>query len=225
MFKKLFPFLFLLLLVACNPGADTPHQIASYPLNESPSYAPPPTLPQTAILVYNATLDLTVWNVNDAAKSAMQKAADYSGYLSSSNTWTSDGQTYASLTFALPAGNYDRALKAFKSLGTVTHEQVSGKLYPNYANQSGWDYTSYITLNLALRFETVAWPSVDVPESRPFRTLSAAFGVLVGLLGFLLDVAIWLVVVGGPFVLIGWGIRRVFHLGQKKATRGDEKAP
>lgn len=207
MFKKIIPFLFLVLLAACQPG--TPRQIASYP-NETQTYAPPDTVPQTAILIYDASLALTVWNVEDAANSALQKAADYGGYLSASNTWTSGGQTYATLTFALPAGNYDRALNAFKRLGTVTQEQVSGKLYP-YSGQSGWDYTSHITLNLSQRFETVQWPSVHVTETRPLRTFSAAFGVLVGLLGFLLDIAIWLVVVVGPFLLIGWGIKKIWQ--------------
>lgn len=210
MIKKLLPILFLvLILAACQPGANTPRQIAAYPNeNNSQSYSPPQGVPQTAILVYDASLDLTVWNVEAAANSALQKAADYGGYLSSSNTWISNGQTFATLTFALPAGNYDRALNAFKRLGTVTHEQVSGKLYPSYSGQSGWDYTSHITLNLSQRFETVEWPSIDVSDARPMQTLSAAFSVLVTLLGFLLDVTIWLTVVVGPFMLVGWGIRR-----------------
>lgn len=216
MFKKILPFLILLtLLAACSPAADTPRQIASYPLAENKTYAPPPDVSPTAILVYNATLDLTVWNVNDTANSAMQKAADYGGYLSASNTWTANGQTYATLTFALPAGNYDRALNAFKRLGTVAQEQVSGKLYSTYNGQSGWGYTSYITLNLSQRFENAEWPSINVSQSHPMQTLSSAFGVLVGLLSFLLDIAIWLTVVVGPFVLIGWVLRRVFHLGNK----------
>ncbi|HNB51341.1 MAG TPA: DUF4349 domain-containing protein [Anaerolineales bacterium] len=225
MFKKILPFLFLFtLLTACSPGADTPRQIATYPLNENQTYIPPPDISPTAILVYDASLALTVWSVEDAANSALQKAADYGGYLSSSNTWTSGGQTYAILTFALPAGNYDRALNALKRLGTVTQEQVSGQLYP-YSGQSGWDYTSHITLNLSQRFETVQWPSVHVTETRPLRTFSAAFGVLVGLLGFLLDVAIWLVVVVGPFLLIGWGIRRLIKGGTQPSQTEKASEP
>lgn len=217
MYKKLLPFLLLTLLAACQPSSPGPRQIASYPNGgEAPqTYAPPPALPSTTILVYDASLALTVWNVEDTAQSALQKATDYGGYLSASNTWTANGHTYATLTFALPAGNYDRALNAFKRLGTVTQEQVSGKLYAPYSGQSGWGYTSYITLNLAQRLETVQWPSVDVTDARPMRTLSTAFGVLVSLLGFLLDVTIWLVVVGGPFVLIGWGIRRLVNAFRK----------
>ena len=216
MIKKLIPILFLaLILVACQPAADGPRQIASYPngvqAETSETYSPPIGVPQTAILVYDASLDLAVWNVDDAANSALQKAADYGGYLSASNLWNANGQKYATLTFALPAGNYDQALAAFKRLGTVNREQVSGKLYSPYSGQTGWDYTSHITLNLSQRFETVEWPSLDVTDAHPMRTLSAAFGVLVTLLGFLLDIAIWLTVVVGPFVFVGWGVRKVWR--------------
>ena len=224
MTKKLLSILFLaLILAACQPAADSPRQIASYPSGgeTSQSYSPPIGVPQTAILVYDANLDLTVWNVEDAANGAMQKAADYGGYLSSSNTWISNGKTYATLTFALPAGNYDRALNAFKRLGTVTREQVSGKLYPSYSGQSGWEYTSYITLNFFQRFETVEWPSLAVSDARPMRTFSAAFGVLVSLLAFLLDVAIWLTVVVGPFVFVAWGVKQVLR-GRGEKERGSE---
>jgi hypothetical protein len=148
--------------------------------------------------------------VDDAANAALQKAAEYGGYLSASNLWTANGHTYATLTFALPAGNYDQALTAFKRLGSINREQVSGKLYSPYSGQTGWDYTSHITLNLSQRFETVEWPSLDIPDARPMRTLSAAFGVLVTLLGFLLDVAIWVTVVVGPFVFVGWGARKLW---------------
>jgi len=149
MIKKLIPILFLaLILVACQPAADGPRQIASYPngvqAETSETYSPPIGVPQTAILVYDASLDLAVWNVDDAANSALQKAADYGGYLSASNLWNANGQKYATLTFALPAGNYDQALAAFKRLGTVNREQVSGKLYSPYSGQTGWDYTSHI---------------------------------------------------------------------------------
>jgi len=51
------------------------------------------------------------------------------------------------------------------------------------------------------------------------RTLSAAFGVLVTSLGFLLDVAIWLAVVVGPFVFVGWGLRKVWGGMRGKGER------
>jgi hypothetical protein len=226
MIKKLIPILFLaLLLVACQAAADGPRQIASYPSQvqseTSETYAPPIGVPQTAILVYDASLDLVVWNVDDAANAALQKAAEYGGYLSASYPWNVGGKKYASLTFVLPAGNYDYALAAFKRLGTVNREQVSGTLYSPYSGQTGWDYTSHITLNLSQRFETVEWPSLDVTDARPMRTLSAAFGVLVGLLEFLLDVAIWLTVVVGPFMFVGWGVRKVWRGRQE--GKGERK--
>ncbi len=220
--KKLIPILFLALtLVACQ-AANTPRQIASYPNGgqESQTFSPPLGVPQTAILVYDAHLDLTVWNVEDTANAALQKISNYGGYLSASNQWTANGQTYATLTFALPAGNFDHALAAFKRLGDVTREQVSGKLSPTYSDQTGWDYTSHITLNLSPRFETVAWPSVDPSNARPMRTLSVAFGVLATLLGFLLDVVIWLAVVVGPFVLMGWGVRKAWRSKGAKTVKG-----
>mgnify|MGYP001200810061 CR=1 FL=1 len=224
MLKKLLSFLFLtVMLAACQSAGNNPRQIASYPNGthaESPqTFSPPAGVPQTTILVYDANVDLAVWNVEDAANDAMQKVTLYGGYLSSSNTWISAGKTYASLTFALPAGNYDRALNTFKRLGTVTREQVSGKLYPSYSGQSGWDFTSHITLNLSPRLETVEWPSLDVPDARPMRTLASAFGVLALLLGFLLDVAIWLTVVVGPFVFVGWGVRKLW-LGTQRVNKG-----
>jgi len=66
----------------------------------------------------------------------------------------------------------------------------------------------------------VEWPALDVTDARPMRTLSAAFGVLVSLLGFLLDVAIWLTVVVGSFVFVGWGVKEVLLGKREKEKRG-----
>ncbi len=228
MIKKLILILFLTsILVACQPGADGPRQIASYPHtipDTAEVYAPPLDVPPTAILVYDANLDLTVWNVEDTANAALQKVADYDGYLSASYLWEADGKEHATLTFALPAGNYDRALTALKRLGDVTREQVSGKLYPTYSAQPGWGYTSHITLNLHQRFETATWPSLNVSDARPMRTLASAFGVLVTLLGILLDIAIWLTVVVGPFVFVGWGAKKIWNgMRQNKNSQNPVK--
>ncbi|MBN2550223.1 MAG: hypothetical protein JXB15_13755 [Anaerolineales bacterium] len=39
----------------------------------------------------------------------------------------------------------------------------------------------------------------------PGRTLRSALGVFLSIFGFLADIIIWLLVVVGPFVLLGWG--------------------
>lgn len=120
--------LFLLALSACQPSAESsPLQIASYPSGDgvqNPQYFPPPDLfPQTGILVYDATLSLTAWHVDNAIQRALEIAEDHGGYLTSSSVIT-EGETYATLTFAVPASNYTRVLKAFKRLGNVTYEQI-----------------------------------------------------------------------------------------------------
>jgi hypothetical protein len=222
MLKKLIPLLIFVLALAACTGEATPIQIASYPGGEQTQYyqsSPPSGIPPNAIIVYNASLDLTVWDIENAVKNAIQIASDYGGYIFSSNT-RSDKEPYASLTFALPASNYSLALSAFKHLGTVTSESVSGKLYSSYRGQSGWDYTSYITLRLTPRVGPIHWPSLNLYNARPIRTLSVAFAVLVNILGFLLDIAIWLIVLFGPFVLVGWGVRRVL---KERTPRQDPK--
>ena len=231
MYKKWIPILVLVLtLAACQAREETtPIQIASYPSGgqtQNPQmYAPPRDIPPTSILVYDAQLALAVWDVEDAFERSLETTADYGGYVSTSNTWYANGEVYAALTFSVPAGNYDRALAAFKRLGKVTSEQISGKLYTAYAGQTGWSYTSYITLNLSPRYETVQWPSVDVSDTHPMRTFASAFGVLVGILGFLLDVAIWLLVVVGPFVGVGWGVKALWRRNRRMIETRESNHP
>jgi hypothetical protein len=47
---------------------------------------------------------------------------------------------------------------------------------------------------------------MNPPAWRPARTLQQAFSVFLSIFGFLTDILIWVVVVVGPFLLIGLGI-------------------
>jgi hypothetical protein len=58
------------------------------------------------------------------------------------------------------------------------------------------------------------------------QTFQRAFGVFVNIFGFLVDIVIWVGVVIGPFLLIGWGIwsaiKRLHRQTDHEDTQADE---
>lgn len=207
--KLAFSILLLAILsVACS-SSEGPEQIAAFPI-ETP-IAISPRYPETA-LVYNATLDLEVSNVERAAERAKEIAFEQNGYLVSSQSWYQDGKKHMSVVLAVPAFHFDDSRDELLRLGSVVGEWIASELISNEGDY--WD--TYSQFTLYLHPKESAFPQISLPEWRPVRTFEKAWEVFVSIFGFLLDIVIWVVVVAGPFLLIGWGIKRLIQWRQKK---------
>jgi hypothetical protein len=197
-------FLFALVLVGCS-GGRTPQMIASYPkelvpLNEYPSYSPP-----AAQIVYDASMVMQVPDPAQAADQAARLAYDYGGYLSSSQGWYEGNRQSVTVILSIPASNFDWVHNKLLELGRLMSEDISGRL-TEYTPEG---FTAYS--QITIKFEPKHGIGLVFPSHRwnPGRTLANALGVFISIFGFIVNVVIWIVVVVGPFVAIGWGIARL----------------
>ncbi len=193
----------ILLLSACSPNAATPQRIASYPAEKSIE-APP----ASNTLVYNAYLEIEVASSEQAAERAQQMVNDLGGYLAGSHSWDQDGRKFISLDLAVPSARFNDLRRQLYLLGTLTHEKADG-------SPGGGSTYSTITVLLRQKYRSPLpapqWSPPTSPRWDPTRTLSEAFNVFMTIFGFLVDILIWIVVVAGPFVLIGLGLRALFR--------------
>ena len=194
-----------LILSACAGGA-TPQLIGSYPkqVTSSPTYAPPPA---NLLVVYNAYLELEVADTDRAAQRATQLAYDYGGYLVSSQSWFAEERKYTTLTLAVPVAQFEAARQALLRLGTLVGESISGDVIRTGHGADEWNVFSNITVQLRPAAASFSLPPLPRFGWSPVRTFEQAFGVFASIFTFLLDILIWIVVVVGPFVLIGLGVR------------------
>lgn len=188
-----------LALAACS--GTGPQLIGTYPKQtSSTTYAtPPPDLR----LVYNAYVDLEVADPDATAKQAVIVAEVYRGYLVNSDTWTSDGQRYTTLTLGVPVEHFDDVHAAVLRLGRVVRDEMTGD--PADANLRMDEGTVFT--NITLQLHTAIGPQFHLPAWgwNPVQTAEQAFGVFASVFTVVADVVIWVVVVLGPFVLMGWG--------------------
>ncbi|MBN1149499.1 MAG: DUF4349 domain-containing protein [Anaerolineales bacterium] len=197
MFAKLKPIylsLAIALLLAGCSNAGGPQMLAAFP-----RATPIAVYPGQVFIVYNAYIELTVSNVDPAAERAAQMAYDNGGYLSGSQSWYVDGRKNTTLTLAVPTPNFDRLRRDLLSLGNLVSESLSGE-----STTPRYNEPQYSSITLHLRPGGLALLPIDAPGWDPGRTFQQAFAVFLSIFGFLADIAIWLVVVGGPFILIGW---------------------
>jgi hypothetical protein len=198
MFRRLFPLILLTItsiLAACGGGA-TPQLIGAYPRgSETGAYPSSEGAPMNTLVVYNAYLELEVYDVDSAAERAKQLAYDYGGYLASSQSWYQGGQPYATLTLAVPVARYDDLRASLLRLGTLTHESTSGELINTYDGSNGWNTFSNITVQLR-------------PASVPNRAVEAASNWIADVVAFVFRLAtglFWIAVVVAPpfFMVVG----------------------
>jgi hypothetical protein len=190
-----------LILAACSSG---PRQIASFPSSDLGSSGAGSS-DSLDDLVYSAYLEITVTNTQSAAERAEQWAYDCGGFLSSSQFFEQDGKIYSILVIQIPSREFDPFRERLLRLGRLENERVDGKWVDT--DHSGWE--SYSQVILSLEPAGFDWPAVQPPSWRPLRTLEHALQVSLSILGFLVDVLIWVVVVAGPFVLLGWGLKKL----------------
>jgi hypothetical protein len=189
--------LLVLLLTGCAASAG-PVQVASFPLaTPIAKYPPDPILYQTYI-------EVVVADVDRAAETAAYRATAYNGYLVSSDSWYAGGRKVISLELAVPTYNFENLRQELLGLGQVVNESLSGQPVDPPPYNHPVEY-SQITLQLRKSGYFMP-PPVQPPTWRPVRTLHKAFSVFLSIFGFLTDILIWVVVVAGPFLLIGLGI-------------------
>jgi hypothetical protein len=202
MFRKrwIVPLFVLMLGAAACSGA--PKQIATYPQDKpvaaSGSYA-------SGSYVYDAHIELGVHRPESSAERAIRLTEDYGGYLVDSQSWWVDGEQQVRLSLRVPAVNFDKLYNSLQRLGTVTSEHIYGRWD---GSGDGWRVSSQITL--LLRDNSPDWPHISLGNWHLMDTLQQAWHVSTSLFGFLLDALIWALVVVGPFVLIGLGVRKLY---------------
>jgi hypothetical protein len=198
------------LLSGCAATAE-PVEIASFPMVTPIAKYPPDPIP------YRTYIEVLVADVDRAAESATYRVTVFNGYLVSSDSWYVDGRKVISMELAVPTTNFENLRQDLLSLGHVINESLSAQPAdsPPYIHPIGY---SRITLQLQSAGYYVPPPVMPPPPAwRPVRTLQQAFSVFLTIFGFLTDILIWVVVVAGPFLLIGLGIGAI--LRKRRATK------
>jgi len=202
--KQIVPVLFALFslttLAACAPTAGGPRLIAAAQATPIAVY---PTLPAPMlqpVTVYNLTLELEVGDVQAAAAEAIRLNTSYGGTLVTNQSWFEERRSVVFLEFAVPDDQSARLHTALLQLGRTT-----GENYATYAHDC-LTCRPFTHISLYLRSANWLLPALPASGWSPERTLRSAWRVSSAIFSFLVDIIIWLVVVAGPFVLIGWGI-------------------
>ena len=189
-------------LAACG-GSATPQLIGAYPRDAIATYAPPPG---SALIAYDAYVDLRVRDVAGAAEQAEALAYDNGGYVAQSRSWYEGDRLHVTLSLAVPVATYAALHEAVLRLGTLQDERVTGSL-SYFSDGDRWNTFSTLTVHFAPAepaWHMPTWPSFGWS---PLATFRAAFEVFSGIFTVLVDVLIWITVVLGPFVLLGLGLR------------------
>jgi hypothetical protein len=199
--NRLITCLALLSLLAAS-CAGTPRQIASYPKEEPVTLSTYPNLPET--YTYDAYLELESHYPDSSASRAIKLTEEYGGYLVDSRSWWVDEEEHINLVLRVPAANFDKLYGELLLLG----DEISEHIYGTWDGRGdGWSIYSQISLQIHPKQSVLE--GISLGRWRPVDTLQKAWSVSTSIFGFLLDALIWLVVVVGPFVLIGLGIRKL----------------
>lgn len=257
-----------LLMAACSPAA-TPApavqtqvvmaQATAAPEIEGPSTGDgvQPVLPSSSgnrMVIKNADIEVLVEEVDSALARVTQMAADYGGYVISSQTTERGGYQYAALQIAVPSAQFENALNQLRDLGVkVLHENASGQdVSAEYVDLrsrlTNLEATAARVREFLADAETVeeslrvnqqlseleaqieqvkgqmkyyegraAFSTISItltpqigpvtpepePAWNPGETFERASEVLIKLVQTVADLLIWLIVVFGPFALIG----------------------
>jgi len=195
-----------------------PSLIGAYPSGRDyAEYIVP--LPEPAVIVYHAMLEMRVRSISNAFEEIKDLAHEYGGYITTAQIWYEDRDANATVVVSVPVYNFDLIYDELMRIGILESENIRGELdsYPAHGHDK-W-VMSTITLNLSER-STLHLP--DFPDWHAANTFRQAFGVVAVIFRFLFDAVIWIVVVLGPFALIGWVTRKLW-LGRQKLNTGTEE--
>ncbi len=82
----------------------------------------------SGLVIKDAEMELLVRDTDVAIAQVTQMAADYGGYILSSQTWYVDGFKYATLRLGIPSAQFEKALNYLRGLGLqVVRENASGQ--------------------------------------------------------------------------------------------------
>lgn len=201
---------FSLILAACtNIAQSTPRLISSFPADG--------TNPPIPGLIYQGMLEMKVSSISEATQMASGYAISWGGYVQSVQTWESDGRAYARMELVTPTSFFEDLLQDLSTLGKTISRQINA----DRPNSVGFN-NGFSSVTLSLQQSGFDWPNVNLPNWRPLRTLQQAGSVTLSLMSFLLDVLIWLLVLGGPFVFLVWlgrlGYRRLQSITRKNIS-------
>jgi hypothetical protein len=171
--------------------------------------------PAGSVLVYDASLDLSVRDVAAAAEGASALASEHGGYVAAEQWWREGDRLHANLSLAVPTPRFDSLRAAVEALGTVEASRVTGDLVPQYGDP--WAMYATLTVHLAPAEPLLRLPELPWTAWRPARTFANAFAVTAAIFAVLLDGLIWLAVVAGPFVALGLGLRALWRRGRGPA--------
>lgn len=193
--------LFVLLLGACSPPGDGAQLVAAFPRGGYDSAAGE-ACAQTGFPGDSCHAYLAI-STSDPARLAGQAedlAERYDGYRVDVQQWRDPAGTGYTLVLAVPSGNFDALVRSLRRLGRLERQTVWSEWSDAYPGD--W---SRIVLDLQPRPRL----SLPLPEIHwnPLETLMSALRVSFTILSVLVDLLIWVLVVAGPFVLIGLGLR------------------
>jgi hypothetical protein len=128
----------LLMLAACAPAATpmAPHATAAVMATQAPAATQVAAEPGAAgqapaasqMIIKDATLVLTVRDVDQALTLVTALSADNGGYLIRTETWVEDEAKFAALNMAVPSARFEATLNQLRRLALkVEHKTSSGQ--------------------------------------------------------------------------------------------------
>ncbi len=126
-------------IAACSSGAAAPPAVAG-PVSDGGKPADNGTddstqggtptstgssAPDQQLIVYSGTLDLQIDDVRASVDRADQLVAGLGGHVASSNTTTKDDAEYATVTYRIPAENWDEVLAGMRAIGTKVLDETT----------------------------------------------------------------------------------------------------
>jgi len=193
----------IFILAGCSVPAQTV-QIAAYRQS-----TPIARYPSQIAKQYHASMEIRVANLEYALQEAYRLTSLYGGFVNHSFNWSAPGYQNITLEVFVPSEYFEALRQSFLGLGILIRESAPVEQLLPAPIPPGPRYTQ---ITLLLQAKQPAWLSIKTPGWNPAETFQRAFGVFMAIFGFIVDLLIWVVVVAGPFLLIGgviaWLIRR-----------------
>jgi hypothetical protein len=196
---------FFALWVAACSGSATPQLIASFPGGSPGSNSA--ALPNRAIPTpgpCSAFVEVEVTNLEAAVARASDLAAGYGGFVTSLQSWSEDRYKLTGLSIVVPQPGFISLRARFLELGSPLDNSLLGN--------PGYNSLAYCQISLTLAQKTTSLPFIGW---NPIHTFKHALSLSASIFGFVVDALIWIVVVLGPFVLVGLGVRRLLQRRSK----------
>lgn len=118
---------------------------------------------QTRLIIKDGNMNLVVRDTDAAAAQVVDLTLDMGGYVISQQIWSDERERrYASLQLGVPSDQFERAMGAFRTLGTVTQESASGQ----DVTDEYFDLNSHLGNLYATQEQLRTLPRPPFPRSR-----------------------------------------------------------